>query len=829
MDNRPGFQFTQSIRTRVLVFILAISLIGALALGYVGINALLDARATAQQMGNEILTTQVQDFLNNLTAGIARQSELYINDIGSDALNLATFAANIFDHKDIFLETSLWNYREHMRFGPSGQYYNREDDISSVFVPNFAKHNQELYDTLELTAHLDYLLKAVFDNNPNIVAAYVGTENEITRYYPNIHLETLLPPDFQVTQRPWYLAAKNSGAKGITWSPVYEDSTGKGYLVTASAPIYDSTGKLVGVIGLDISLSNFNAMLRENQIPGASYSILIDREGVALVFPQQANLDFFGSIKGQDLTLNLLETDTALSPIAQEMIQGKNGFAKIPGFHRELFVSYAPIENTGWSVATIASAEDTLRAVSVLEEEITRSSQELLLYRMLPIGLGVFILAIVLSIWAANRLVNPIRELASAAERIGEGEWDTPLPLPTRDEIGLLTQTFRKMASQLRDMVRTLEDRVQERTKLLEQRTRQIQTAAELGQAITTYRNLDTLFTQVTELISERFGFYHVGIFLVDNKNEYAVLRAANSPGGRRMLARGHRLRIGQEGIVGFVTGYREPRIALDVGKDAVFFDNPDLPETRSEMALPLIVGDRLIGAIDVQSTEPEAFSDDDIETLQILANLVAVAIDNAMLFEQSEEALQSTRKAYQELTRSAWERVLKDYPALGFVARSDDITIHQAGGKWDSLIEQAIATGKIQVDEETNNLALPIVIRGQTTGALRLKKDKAKGEWTEDEISLLKAISISLSDALESARLYSETKRRAERERLVTEITTKIRSTTDPQQMIQIAVQELQSVLNRKQANPSRDGDNQENTASKSDLEFNDNGDGQS
>ncbi len=156
-------------------------------------------------------------------------------------------------------------------------------------------------------------------------------------------------------------------------------------------------------------------------------------------------------------------------------------------------------------------------------------------------------------------------------------------------------------------------------------------------------------------MLSTRFGFYHVGIFLKDETGRYALLYAANSEGGQRMLKRGHKLEVGQVGIVGYVTESGKARIALDVGKDAVYFDNPDLPQTHSEMALPLKIADRILGALDIQSTEPQAFKQDDIEVLQIVADQLAIAIENSRLLAESRSAVDAMRRTYGEVSLQAW------------------------------------------------------------------------------------------------------------------------------------------------------------------------------
>ena len=172
-----------------------------------------------------------------------------------------------------------------------------------------------------------------------------------------------------------------------------------------------------------------------------------------------------------------------------------------------------------------------------------------------------------------------------------------------------------------------LEQRVQERTNDLERRSVQLRVAAEIARDATSARELNDLLNSAVNLVRDRFGFYHAGIFLLDKRREYAILKAATGEAGRQMIERKHKLKVGETGIVGYATGTGQPRIALDVGADAVHFKNPLLPETRSEMALPFKVNDQVIGALDVQSTQEAAFDEEDVAILQTMADQLAVAI----------------------------------------------------------------------------------------------------------------------------------------------------------------------------------------------------------
>jgi GAF domain-containing protein len=313
-------------------------------------------------------------------------------------------------------------------------------------------------------------------------------------------------------------------------------------------------------------------------------------------------------------------------------------------------------------------------------------------------------------------------------------------------------------------------------------------------------QDLERLLAETAELVSRRFGFYHTGIFMLDPTRQYAVLRAASSAGGQKMMARGHRLRVGQEGIVGQVTAMGEPHIALDVGSDAVFFDNPDLPQTRSEIALPLRARGEIIGALDVQSQEPAAFGPDDISVLQILSDQVAVAISNARLFEQLQHSLEAERLAYGSLSRKAWQSLIQQqgrlerrYDPQGILAESDD---------WREEMKQALTTAEPAPGRDATwpSVAVPVKVRGQVIGVLdAFKPASDEGDqdvWLEDEVTLLEALADQLGAALDGARLYEETQRRASQERLAAEVTARMRETLDVDTVLRTAAQEIRQAM---------------------------------
>lgn len=234
-------------------------------------------------------------------------------------------------------------------------------------------------------------------------------------------------------------------------------------------------------------------------------------------------------------------------------------------------------------------------------------------------------------------LGGSIAELRGGVARISGGDLTYGLDIRTGDEIEELAGEFNSMAAQLHDVISTLEQRVADRTGELDRRATQLNAATQVSRAASSVLEPEVLINQVVHLIRDRFGYYYVGLFLVDAAQQWAVLQAGTGEAGRKMLDRGHKLAVGGESMIGRCTSYGQARIALDVGEEAVRFDNPLLPETRSEMALPLIARGRVIGALTVQSGEPQAFSDEDISVLQTMADQVANAIENARLLQETE------------------------------------------------------------------------------------------------------------------------------------------------------------------------------------------------
>jgi signal transduction histidine kinase/HAMP domain-containing protein/ActR/RegA family two-component response regulator len=582
--------------------------------------------------------------------------------------------------------------------------------------------------------------------------------------------------------------------------------------IVMAVPVEGRIEEERGVLIADVSVKGMWNAVAQVEVGDTGYAYIVDRDTGQLIAHSEVSRYF--ELEGQSV---------AHVPLVRQIMAGEtNPNPRYQGLAGENVIgAAAALPGTNW-----------VMVVELPTSEALASMRQMLSLLAVLIVLGV-VAAASLGLIIPRRIVQPLQVLQEGVEEIGSGNLERVIEVQTGDEIQDLAEAFNQMAANLRASQASLElwgheleDRVEERTNELAQASQQMQrradqleASAEVARTIASLRDLDELLPRVTQLISDRFGWYHVGIFLLDQAGEYAVLRAANSEGGQRMLARMHRLQVGQVGIVGSVTGSGQPRIALDVdderhrGEDAVYFDNPDLPNTRSEMALPLKVAGEVIGALDVQSTAEAAYDEEDVALLSILADQVAIAIENARLFAQTEEALEEVRALHRQYVEREWGRVSTEYRELAYeylrggappldepeppemaaaltegelVAWSEPVT-EPRGAKGGNGYGQRPARAA---------LAAPIKFRDQVIGVVDLQETDKPRRWTEDEIALVQAISDQVGLALENARLFADTQRRAEQMSTLNRIGLDLASGLDLERVLETLYEHCKQVL---------------------------------
>jgi GAF domain-containing protein/HAMP domain-containing protein len=443
------------------------------------------------------------------------------------------------------------------------------------------------------------------------------------------------------------------------------------------------------------------------------------------------------------------------------------------------------------------------------------------------------VFAIMGAILVARQIARPIASLASFAAQSMDGNLNEKLKVQRDDEIGILTNHFYHMADQLNANRENLEARVAERTAVLEERVSRIQLAGEIARDAASATDQLEVMNRAVNLIHDRFKYYHVGIFLVDEPKEYAVLRTATGEAGLAMLVNGHRLKIGETGMVGYVAAKGVHRIAQEVNKDVTHYKNPFLPQTRSELALPLKISsqntllatqggkpgagggigiltekDIVIGVLDVQSIEPNAFDDEDVRILQTLADQLAVTIQKTYLLQQYRESVQELEATYRQYTGKAWHEYLTNFKrelGVRFYQQKlepdtqKSLTTLQAMEERHSILKIEEPESRENGQGKIASLAVPIILRGHTLGVLTVKFMSER--VNPETISLLENLSERLALALDNARLLEQIQRQAERDRTVSQIATKVRASTDIDTILRTAVQDLSRSLGVSQA----------------------------
>lgn len=649
-------------------------------------------------------------------------------------------------------------------------------------------------------ADLQQLLETSLAANSQIYGMSIGFEPNQLK--PNLsswavryrrtadgNIESIMLDDY--FEREWYLHPKSVVDVSLS-APYQDDNTGDGnWIITTSLPFFDDSGGFRGVVSTDLEMTAIQDIFIDTKVESLGYVFLLDDRGTILGIGKQGQV--YEPMVDSMFALAESEPTGTWTNLIENMTGEKSGFLLATDWEgNRMYVAFAPVGmNTGWSLAFVYPETDIIQKSRSLQTTLTAYSF------LLAILFGIIIL------YFSRNITNPLKRLTEVAEEISKGNLQISADVASNDEVGLLSETINRMTVQLRDTLSNLENRINERTRDLEASRRQSEMRAaqylaigEISKLINSKQELNILLPLITRLVSERFDYYHVGIFLLDATRQYAVLQASNSLGGQEMLKRSHKLKVGESGIVGFAAKSGVPRIALDVGNDAVFFNNPDLPATRSEAAIPLKAYETIIGILDLQSDKPGAFTENDINMFSILADQIAIAIENTRLYEQTRQALVEARQAYQQTLQEGWKNLAQEEGTIGYYQSltgnrrlTKPITteeINQAMFRGETLIFHA--DGKI--DDPV--LVIPIKLRDQIIGTLHIKSPSRDRQWTQSEIDLAEAVSERLSLSLENARLIHESQRQAIKEQTIGEITGKLGSSINLYNVLVTAVEEL-------------------------------------
>lgn len=546
-------------------------------------------------------------------------------------------------------------------------------------------------------------------------------------------------------------------------------------------------GYLVVRFGAGDNIIGF--MLVELDVATLVQSALVDEVRYQNTYSYMATLD------GNILAPEGLEEEARASMEQNNVIglalQGNSGIADYEVNGEERLGYYQSFLNrfvlvTEVSVIVPANATDILSAA-------------------LPLLVGVFAVIIGL-IYLGNRFISrPIKHLEAHIYNMQNNDFASPIEETQRtDEIGGLARAFLTTREHTRQAFDELRERITSGA-------RDLDATREVSRFASTQRDTQALMDNVVNLIIDKFpNIYHAQIFLLDADGSNAVLRASTGEAGRILLERGHRLGVGSVSIIGQVTDEVRVVAARDIESSDVHHKNEFLQETQSELAIPLVVGEIIIGALDVQSKERNTFDQEQISILQTMADQIAIAIENARLYEESVQRLEELALTNQQATARAWSSYMQ--------ARSNTILYSEAGRAtphdYSSLREQAVAEERPIIGEQTPHdtipFAVPIILRRQTLGAVQWELPVQ--DFHEEKVALAQELVNRLALSLDNARLFQESQRAVNRERIVNEITSRLTEQTNIEEILQTAVREVGQALRVPHVSINLETQNQQN-----------------
>ena len=374
------------------------------------------------------------------------------------------------------------------------------------------------------------------------------------------------------------------------------------------------------------------------------------------------------------------------------------------------------------------------------------------------------LLGLCLAYIVSRTISTPLQELLNTFKIIEQGDLSQRVRITTTDEIAELAIHFNHMVARLEDLQGTLEKQVYEQIA-------QLKVTNEVGSAASSILEPDKLIKKVVNLITDRFGHYYSAIYLLDQTGYWAELIEATGEAGHVLKQNKYRLELNNKELIANAINNQQAMIA-DSKNTAIRSTNPLLAYTKSEIVLPLIVGDRVLGALDVQSTRDGAFNPQDIDTLQSMANQVAIALENARLYQESQNNLKEMQSIQKQYLLDTWSKIPNTENLEYSVGDNTDLRAHKT--------------------------EISLALRDQSLGTIQLTTDE---DISPEERMLIDAVASQAAIALENARLVNESRQLANRERLMAEISSKIWTSTTIDGVMQTVVKELGRVLDTTRA----------------------------
>jgi len=693
------------------------------------------------------------------------------------AMAIPAFIAFILIEREIRV-TDLDNLRSYIAF----QGLERRDDVNAFFTSTTIAMN----DFVEDETTRNYLIRLMGFNS--------STESVLDGLIEAIDsrlTETGLFTQIELMNMQGIVLLSNTNfvrGQRVPVVPIGTDKSGElAYQTAQNASIINRTSSLIASGTVDDPRIQTVYVIRNVEGPLGYIVGTINLQTGLLprMFSESGFIDAFsylatseGALITQDEYRQRANASIEVSPVLDALVQDSG--TQVYQIGGTQYVGhYTPIENTPFALIT----------ETPLQVSFARNLQQII--QQFPIFIfGLFLLWVFLTSVITFSILRPVQELTQVVQSVSDGNYDMPISTIHRsDELGTLARTIANTRDQVQSLLGDLQARILVRV-------RDLQATQEVSRFAATQRDPQVLMDKVVDLIVHSFAnIYHAQIFLIDEEKHFAILRASTGEAGRNLLARGHRLQVGSQSVIGRCTDESRVVIARDTLESDVHRKNEFLLETRAELAIPLKVGDVIIGALDVQSKFRDSFNDEQVNILQTMADQIAIAIENTRLYQESLRRLEELTISNRVATRSTWVEYMNYRREVALSSQySLGATISTNESLRESVLREGIAIIGQVTPRNTIPFAVPIQLRGQTLGAVEWEFPAS--DFSQEKVQLAMELVGRLALSLDNARLFEESQRAIERERLVNDIASKLTTQTEIDAILQTAVREVGQAL---------------------------------
>ncbi len=627
-----------------------------------------------------VVEEEAAQILNTTVIQAAFTADQSMVSIASDVEALATGVQDMLAQEAVLGQGYYWDARQELNRLPSaGSWDNDNDDIASVYMPSDVELTDDLITEINAAKYLDFNAPHILQSHPSVTALYFIDTSAATIYYPNTDLASLIG-DIDPRTGLWFTTAApdNNPEGNLVWTEIYQDPAGTGSLLSVSVPIYDQAGQFRGVVAADVQLNRITEQFSQVRAGETGYAFLIDEHGHFIVMPEAGYRDL--GLIPEELPINELPQQTLLghgSPelrnIANRMVRNEKGLATVEINGTERYIAYAPVQSTNFSLGIIVPVSEMSIAFTTANNSINTEIQTALGWSIVFLGI-ILMIAFGISIFMGGLIANPVEQLRQAAQQIAVGNFDVKADIQTRDEIGVLADTFNNMTEQLQRSVGQLN-----------RRNRAIETSTTVSRRLATILDPQQLVAEVVEQVQDAFNYYHAHIYLLDETGQTLIMAGGTGKAGSEMLASGHTIPMGK-GLVGRAAATNDVVLVPDVAQDANWLPNPLLPDTKAEVAVPIAIGEQVLGVLDVQHNIVDGLRQLDAEMLQSVAGQVAIGLENARIYMQTRD--QADQEALINAISEKIENAVTVESILDVAARE----LQQAFGARRTIVELSSA-----------------------------------------------------------------------------------------------------------------------------------------